>query len=63
MNEQVDKRNYDIASISRPGKEKRANYVQDALQIDRDRAQLPGQFVKIFADIFLKKEAGAKSYF
>ncbi len=63
MKDQVDKRNYDIASISHPGKEKRTNHVQDALHIEKASIQVPGQFVRIFADMFLKKEAGARSYF
>lgn len=54
---------YDIVSISRKGSEKRANYIQDAMNININRKQSsPGQFVKVFADIFLKHEAGKKSY-
>ena len=49
---------YDVASISHSGTERR-NYVRDALIMDKDQkasANLPGQFVRVFADIFLKKE-------
>lgn len=63
MNEQqVDKRNYDVASISRKGKEKRANYIQDALHIDKSKISSTSQFIEVFSDIFLKREAGNKSY-
>lgn len=63
MNEQyVDKTNYDVASISRPGKEKRANYVQDALHIEKEKIHTPGKFIKVFSDMFLKKEARASAY-
>jgi len=63
MNErQIDRRNYDVASISRPGKEKRANYVKDALHIEKDKISTSGNFIKVFSDIFLKKEAGPKAY-
>jgi len=63
MNEQqVDKRNYDVASISRPGKDKRANHVQNALEIDAKKIQTAGKFIRVFSDMFLKKEAGKKAY-
>ena len=61
--ENPDKRNFDVASISRSGKAKRANYVQDALQIDKAKVASSGNFIKVFADVFLKREAGNKSYF
>jgi len=61
--EQVDKRNYDVISISRSGKAKRSNYIQDALQIDKAKVSTSGNFIKVFSDIFLKREAGNKSYF
>lgn len=63
MSDQVDKRNYDVVSISQPGKEKRANHVQSALEYDYKKVETPGQFVKVFADMFLKKEVGNKAYF
>ncbi|MBU1026142.1 MAG: hypothetical protein KKA31_00260 [Candidatus Margulisbacteria bacterium] len=53
---------YDVASISRPGKSKRSNFVQEALYIDKTRIQTAGKFIKVFSDIFLKREAGTKSY-
>ncbi len=55
------KNQYDVASISRTGSEKRANYIQDALHISKQQKST-GNFVKVFADIFLKHEAGRKSY-
>jgi hypothetical protein len=61
--EQVDKRNYDVASISRPGKAKRSNYVQDALHIESSKVQSTGQFIKVFANMFLRREASKASYF
>ncbi|OGB87118.1 hypothetical protein A3H09_00290 [Candidatus Falkowbacteria bacterium RIFCSPLOWO2_12_FULL_45_13] len=57
----VDKSNYDVVSISQQGKAKRANYVQDAMHIERERVASPSQFVKVFSDIFLKREAGKKA--
>ena len=57
----VDKRNFDVASISRQG-QKRANYIQDALHIDRSKLPVSGQFVKIFSDMFLKRETSHKAY-
>jgi len=57
-----DKNQYDVASISRTGSEKRANYIQDALHTSKPH-KTSGQFVKVFADMFLKHEAGKKSYF
>ena len=62
MEHQVDKRNYDVASISRKGQERRANYIQDALHIDKSKINSNNQFIKVFSDIFLKREAGNKSY-
>ena len=53
---------YDVASISRKGKEKRANYVQDALHIEKARTKASGKFIRVFSDIFLKREAGRKAY-
>jgi hypothetical protein len=62
-NQNADKRNYDVASISRPGKQKRANYVQNALHIDSKKLQTSGRFIKVFSDIFLKHEINNKSFF
>jgi len=58
-----EKNNYDIASISRTGQEKRANYAQDATHVEKERGASPGKFVKILANVFLKREFGAKMYF
>ena len=56
------KNQYDIVSLTRTGQEKRTNYISSA--VNMSEAQKPtGQFVKVFADIFLKHEAGKKSYF
>lgn len=64
MSEQnVDKRNFDVASISRPGRANRTNYIQDALQVDRSNLPATGQFIKVFADMFLTRTASKKSYF
>ena len=62
MSNPTSKDQYDVASISRTGQEKRANYVQDAQRMSKQQ-QPSGQFVRVFADIFLKHEAGKKSYF
>lgn len=54
---------FDVASISRPGKTKRSNYIQDAMLIERSKIKNTAKFIKVFADMFLKREAGSKSYF
>lgn len=59
--EESNRPQYDVASISRTGSEKRANYIQDALHVS-SRQKVSGQFVKVFSDIFLKHEAGKRSY-
>lgn len=56
-----DRNNYDIASISRTGQEKRANYVRDAFKMEKQQ-QPSGQFVKVFADIFLKHEVNKNRF-
>ncbi len=61
--ENPDRRNFDVASISRQGKAKRLNYIQDALHVDKSKISATGNFIKVFADVFLKREAGHKSYF
>lgn len=61
MSEENSKNQYDVVSVSRSGQAKRANYIQDALHISRQQ-KTSGQFVRVFADIFLKHEAGKKSY-
>ncbi len=49
----VDQNNYDVVSISQPGRTKRANTIQDALYIEGARIARPeGQFIKLFADMF-----------
>ncbi len=60
--ENRDKTTYDVVSVSRTGTEKKANYVKDAYHIEKQERS-SGQFVKVFADIFLKHEAGKRSYF
>ncbi|MCU0641024.1 MAG: hypothetical protein MUC35_02920 [Candidatus Margulisbacteria bacterium] len=52
---------YDIASITRKGQEKRANYVQDAMSLEK-QSKPTGKFVKVMADIFLKLEASDGCY-
>ncbi|MDI6731526.1 MAG: hypothetical protein QME05_02955 [Candidatus Margulisbacteria bacterium] len=51
-----DKRNYDIASISR-GEKKPTYQVQEANTMDPSKVQKPGKFIKVFADVFLRREA------
>ncbi|MBN2058138.1 MAG: hypothetical protein JW782_05035 [Candidatus Saganbacteria bacterium] len=64
MNERnVDKRNFDVASISRPGRANRTNYIQNALQVDRSKLPATGQFFDVLADMILTRTAGKKSYF
>ncbi|MFH1542228.1 MAG: hypothetical protein ABIE84_03965 [bacterium] len=62
MNQQLDKNNFDVVSISQPGKTKRSNHIQNALTLDPKRMKQSGQFVKIFSDMFLKKEIAAKRF-
>ncbi len=52
--------NYDVVSVSRKGSDKKANYIQPAHQMSKVE-QPTGQFVRVFADMFLKHE-GKKSY-
>ena len=59
--ENSNREQYDVASISRKGSDKRANYIQDAYHISKQQNPT-GQFVKVFADIFLKHEANKRSY-
>ena len=49
-----DKRNFDVVSVSRAGESKRANYIQDATHVSSKTSPGSGQFVKVFADVFLK---------
>jgi hypothetical protein len=60
--EQPDKNQYDVVSVSRRGSEKRANYIQNAGKVSSQQKN-SGQFVKVFADVFLKKETGDRYYF
>lgn len=62
MNQQEQKNQYDIVSLTRTGQEKRTNFIQNAAHMSRAQKST-GQFVRVFADIFLKHEAGKKSYF
>ena len=62
MSQQTDKRNYDVVSISRADSDKRKNHVQHALYIERAKIAKVGQFVKVFADMFLTKETKGKAY-
>ena len=59
--EKFNKNDYDVISISRTGSDKKANYVQDANHISKQQ-KTSGQFIKVFADVFLKREATPKSY-
>ena len=60
MSEAVDRNNYDVVSISQPGKDKRTNTVQYALEYDYTKVERPGSFVSVFADMFLRKEGGGR---
>ncbi|MFH1387539.1 MAG: hypothetical protein ABIH50_07730 [bacterium] len=62
MLQENSREQYDVASISKEGREKRINTVRDALYMSK-LAKPTGQFVQVFADMFLKKEAGRKCYF
>ena len=58
MNEQnIDRRNFDVVSISQPGKAKKKNYVQNAMFL-AGIEKTSGQFVKVFADIIRTKTGG-----
>jgi hypothetical protein len=59
----TERTNYDVVSISRGEDVKRANYIQHAMFIEKDRVAPAGSFIRVFADIFLKKEASNKAYF
>jgi hypothetical protein len=59
--EDIMKNQYDVVSLTRKGQEKRTNYVQDALQMNK-QAKTSDNFVRVMADIFLKIEAGNGSY-
>ncbi len=60
--ENADRRNFDVALINQPGKTRRA-HIRDALHIEKNLVKTSGQFIRVFADMFLKREAGNKSYF
>lgn len=60
--ESPDRRNFDVALISQPGKSRRA-HIRDALHIEKSLVKTTGQFIRVFADIFLKREVGNKAYF
>lgn len=60
-NENIDKRNYDVVSISSPHKAKRSNYIQDATSTAKVEKPA-GSFVRVFADIWLRHEAGRGRY-
>ena len=62
MSNQEHKQQYDIVSLTRTGQEKRTNFVSSAAHMSKAEKST-GQFVRVFADIFLKHEAGKKSYF
>ena len=63
MKEQhVDKRNFDVASISRSGRAKRATYVQNALEYDHTKVSTPGSFLNIFSNMFRTKEDKSIAY-
>ena len=55
MSQEHNKNQYDIISVSRAGSEKRANFIQNANHIEK-QLKSSGQFVRVFADVFLKYE-------
>ena len=58
MNEQnIDRRNFDVVSLSQPGKTKKKNYIQSAMFLNGIE-KTSGQFVKVFADIIRTKTGG-----
>ncbi|MFH1347546.1 MAG: hypothetical protein ABIH22_02540 [Candidatus Margulisiibacteriota bacterium] len=61
MNEQVDKRNYDVASISQVGREKRANHVRHANIFDSSKLKISGNFIDILSNKFLSKKRGPRA--
>ena len=52
---------YDVVSI-RAGAEKAVNHIRSANQMEQ-KIKSTGQFVRVFADNFLRHEAGKRSYF
>jgi hypothetical protein len=62
MKQPVDKRNFDVASISQ-SRGKRTNHVRDALHIDRSKIARTSQFTQVFSNMFLKREVSNKAYF
>ncbi len=64
MDEQRQRSDFDIASISKVGQEKRVYHVREANSMEKiDPTKVPGQFIKVFADVFLRKEAGDSGIF
>ncbi|MFH1361545.1 MAG: hypothetical protein ABIH69_02685 [bacterium] len=59
--ETVDRRNYDVVSLSQAGKDKRANHVQSALEYDYTKVSKPGQFFSVLQNTFLRKEPGSRA--
>lgn len=60
--EEKQKPIYDVVSLTRSGQKKRANYTSLALHI-ACQPKTSGQFVQVFADVFLKKEKNDRFYF
>lgn len=58
MEEQRLRSDFDIASISKVGQDKPVYHVQEADRMDPKKVASTGQFIKVFADVFLRKEAG-----
>ncbi len=60
--DKFDRNRYDVVSVSRSGSEKKANFVKDGFRMEKQE-KTAGQFVRVFADLFLKQEASKSSYF
>ena len=64
MKEQnLDRRNYDVVSLSRTGKAKRSNYVQPALEMDPKSITKPGKFIAVFSNMFKTREVVSRGVF
>jgi hypothetical protein len=61
MNEKpLDRRNYDVVIIT--SRTDKHHFVQDAHAIDPKKIKTAGNFIRVFADMFLSK-SGNKAYF
>lgn len=61
--QELNRSQYDIVSLTRAGQDKRANFIQKADHISRNQKPQGSSFVRVFADIWLSQTAGKKSFF